>query len=253
VDLIARAMLALFEAPPAGAAVGFALYDDQLRYVAVSDSLAAVHGHPPADSVGRAVRDVVPELADELEPVLREVLDTGAPRLGVEVGGRGADGRTWLGSYYPLRDGGKAAIGAIAVEITDRKRAEQALRESGERLAEAQRLARMGAWTWHVQERRAEWAGELFSVFGMSGPEAPTLQTWQERLIPEDRDELLSRLLLSIRTGASFDLHFRFRRPDGIITHVRGAGDAVRGIGGRVVALRGFAQDVTEQRRAEAQ
>src|SRR5215210_207628 len=145
-------MLALFEAPHAGAAVGFALLDHDLRYVAVSESLAPVHGGSAAASIGRRLRDVLPALADEVEPVLRDVLATGEPQLGIEIGG---GGRTWLCSYYPLRDAGAAAVGAITVEITDRKRAELALRESGERLAEAQRLAHMGAWTWNLSDGRS--------------------------------------------------------------------------------------------------
>jgi hypothetical protein len=58
VDRVARAMIALFDAPAAGAAVGFALYDERLRYIALSESLASVHGNPVEDSLGRTVRDV---------------------------------------------------------------------------------------------------------------------------------------------------------------------------------------------------
>jgi len=246
-------MLALFEAPAAGAGVGFAMYDERLRYVALSDSLAAVHGHPAEESLGRSVREMVPDLADDLEPILLDVLETGRPRVGVEYGAGGGGDRVWLGHFYPLQDGGAAAIGAIVVDITDRKRAELALQESRAQLAEAQQLARVGAWTWQVQEMRAEWSAELHRLFGMPGPDAPTLEEWRELIVPEDRDALLERLLHSIRTGEPFDVHFRFRRPSGIIVHVRAAGDAVPGDDGRVATLRGFAQDVTETRRAEAQ
>ena len=239
-------MLALFDAPAAGAAVGFAMWDERLRYVALSDSLAAVHGHPADESLGRPPRDVVPALAEELEPILRDVLESGEPRLDIELGGHAGESRTWLGSYYPLRDAGSAVVGGIVVEITDRKRAELALRE-------AHGLARMGGWTWYVRERRADWSDELFRVFGMPGPDAPTLEEWSGLLVPEDRDDLLRQLLHSIRTGDPFDVHFRFRRPSGIVRHIRAAGDAPRGPDGDVTALHGFAQDVTEARRAEAQ
>lgn len=183
-ERIARAMVALFEAPPPGAAVGFAVLDCDLRYIAVSPSLAPVHGGSTEASVGRPLRDVLPMLADEIEPVLRDVLATGEPRLGMEVGG---GGRTWLCSYYPLCDAGDAAVGAITVEITDRKRAELALRESGERLVEAQRLARMGAWTWHADGSRTEWSEALFGVYGFPPPEPPPNEEWLRRVVDDDR------------------------------------------------------------------
>jgi PAS domain S-box-containing protein len=250
VDRIARAMHALFDAPEAGAAVGFAMYDEQLRYVAVSESVAAVHGHPAEESVGRTVREVMPDIADELEPILHQVLETGEPRLEVEVGAAGRGDRVWLGNYYPLRDGGAAVLGAIVVEITDRKRAEHALREAGERLARAQRLARMGAWTLHVDDERAEWSEELFEIYGVAGPEAPGLDRWLPMVVPDDRDALSAAMAQAIEKGAPFDRHFRFRRPSGVLVHIRTAGTAVRDASGRVVALKGFAQDVTELRRA---
>ncbi len=246
-------MLSLFEAPPAGAAVGFALYDDQLRYVAVSDSLAAVHGHAAEESVGRSVREVLPEFADELEPVLREVLATGEPRLGVEVGGRGPGGRTWLGSYYPLRGGGAAVIGAIAVEITERKRADQALRESGEQLVVAQRLARMGAWTWHLDDGRTEWSEELFRVYGFAPPDPPPRADWLGRVVEEDRPRFEAAMARVLGEGERLDVDFRYRRPDGTVIHIRTAGTASRDASGRVALVKGFAQDVTDLRRSSEQ
>jgi PAS domain S-box-containing protein len=253
VNRIARAMLALLEAIPSGAEVGFAAYDDQLRYVLASESLAPVHGNDPAESVGRTVRDVVPQLADELEPVLRAVLATGEPRLGVEIGAASAGGRLWLGNYYPLRDAGAAAVGAIAVEITDRKRAEEALRESSERLVEAQRLARMGGWTWRVGEPRPDASTAMLDVFGFTGSALPSVGDWGGMVVPEDRQHVDAAMERSRTEGVPFDLHYRFRRPDGRLIHVRSAGDAVKDAAGNVTMLKGFAQDVTGLRRGAEQ
>jgi PAS domain S-box-containing protein len=253
VDRIARAMLALFEAPPAGTEVGLALLDAELRYIAVSNSLAGVHGSPVEESIGRSVREVLPALADELEPVLHEVLATGEPRLALEIGGGNAEARTWLCSYYPLRDGGAAALGAITVEITDRKRAELALRESSERLVDAQRLAHMGAWTHHLGEDRSEWSDELFTVYGFQGPEPPAQEEWLQRVVAADRDRFADAVVRSFRHGDPLDVGFRYRRPNGRIVHIRTAGTPLRDERGQVTTVKGFAQDVTELRRSEEQ
>ena len=156
-------------------------------------------------------------------------------------------------SYYPLRDGGAAALGAITVEITDRKRAELALRESGERLAQAQRLARMGAWTYHIDEGRIEWSDELFAVYGFAGPEPPTREEWAERVVEEDRLRFSEAIERSFRDADPLDVHFRYRRPNGRVVHIRTAATPARDASGRVTTVKGFAQDVTELRRSEEQ
>jgi signal transduction histidine kinase len=185
--------------------------------------------------------------------VLREVLATGEPKLSVEIGGPNAEGRTWLCSYYPLRDAGAAALGAITVEITDRKRAELALRESSERLVDAQRLARMGAWTFPAGDDKPTWADELFRIYGFPPPEPPSVDEWISRVVPEDRRRLGEAMVRSRGEGVPFDVQFRFRRPDGRVIHLRTAGTPVHGADGRVALLKGFAQDVTELRRSEEQ
>jgi PAS domain S-box-containing protein len=215
----------------------------------------------------------------------RKVAAQGAQLILRDVGAAGADGLTPFGAvgrpsaslmFVPVRHGERVAgilsiqsytpraydAGDLAVLQTladhcgsalERLRIEEALRESRAQLVEAHRLARMGVWTWHMRERRADWSDELFRVFGMAGPDAPTLEQWRTLVVPEDRDALIERLLEAMRADEPFHVHFRFRRPNGIVAHIRAAGDSVRGEDGRIAAVRGFAQDVTEVRRAEAQ
>ena len=77
------------------APVGLCYVDRELRYVRINERLAAINGAPASAHLGRTMRDVIPELADTVEPIYRRVIDTGEPELGVEI--RGSTG-TWLGS-----------------------------------------------------------------------------------------------------------------------------------------------------------
>lgn len=112
------------------APVGFAYVDAQLRYVRVNDALAALAGHSPTEIIGRSVSEVLPELP-QVEHTLRRVIATGEPVTDIETSGEagGEPGveRHWIQSYYPVRghQGDVVGVGAVVVEITDRKRAEK--------------------------------------------------------------------------------------------------------------------------------
>jgi PAS domain S-box-containing protein len=125
---------ALFSAAP----VGLAFLDRDLRYVRTNDTFAAILGLPREVHIGRAPRDLIPGLAPQLEPRLRKVIETGAPSVAREVSGEtpAVPGvrRHWIASNYPVRSprGETIGVGSVVLEITDRKRAEDAQRFSVE-------------------------------------------------------------------------------------------------------------------------
>ncbi len=113
--------------------VGISLLDTELRFQHVNAHLAAMNGLPIAAHLGRPIGAVLPAIAAELEAIYRQVLTTGEPLLGIEVVGEtpAAPGepRTWQASYFPVRSATGALLGAGAVisDITEQRRAEQAL------------------------------------------------------------------------------------------------------------------------------
>jgi PAS domain S-box-containing protein len=117
------------------APLGLALINRDLRWVRINTRLADIDGLPVATYLGRSLREVLPDLADTLEPLCRRVLETGEPVLEVEVHGStprepGVE-RDWRASYVPVRgpDGAVLGIGCVVEEITERKRLEQLKRE----------------------------------------------------------------------------------------------------------------------------
>ena len=125
-----------------GATAGLALLDKDLRYVQINDTLAEMNGMPAQDHLGRTIREVIPRLAPMVEPLFRKVLATGAPVRNVEVADptRKDPGvpRHWVESFFPIlgADGTPEAVGAIVVEITERKKVEQQLLEYQDKLRE---------------------------------------------------------------------------------------------------------------------
>ena len=122
----------------ATAPVGLFFYDTDLRYVRVNPLMAELNGLPAELHVGRTLRDLLtPELANLVEPQVRQVLDTGRPLLNCEVHGATAprvseQQRHWLVSYHPVQagDGTIRGVHGAVQEITEHKQAEQRLRQN---------------------------------------------------------------------------------------------------------------------------
>ncbi len=121
----------LFETAP----VGLGFLDPDLRFVRVNRTLAALNRLPVTEHIGRAWLDVWPQIPGEMEAALLSVIDTGKPIVNLEIEGfADAEKRVplnWNVSCYPIQLGSETAgVGAVCEEVTERKRREEALRQS---------------------------------------------------------------------------------------------------------------------------
>lgn len=139
---------------------------------------------------------------------------------------------------------------SLRTEAREHVRLAAALAESEAQLVEAQRVARVGSWSWDVESGRMQWSDELRRLLeARQLPREPTVMHLLEAVHPEDRPGLQADLREALGGGAP--LQAEFRSPAGEagqrILHLRGE---VRRAGGRLGAF-GTVQDVTERRRAE--
>jgi PAS domain S-box-containing protein len=109
---------------------GVAIIDQDLKYVFCNAGLAAMNGSDPSSFIGKTVREIVPAIADVLEPAILEVLKTGQPIQNLEVEGFGPDrGRTWLEHLQPIFDQSTVIRVAVMIEeITSRRHSEDRYR-----------------------------------------------------------------------------------------------------------------------------
>jgi PAS domain S-box-containing protein len=128
------------------APIGLAFLSPDCRYLQINQRLTEICGISVEDHLGRTVRDCVPALADAVEGIVRSIMDTGEPVIGIEVAGQRADQvdeRFWITYWHPLRSPSGEIIGinVAAEEITERKRAEAALQASERELRSARDAA----------------------------------------------------------------------------------------------------------------
>lgn len=123
------------------APVGMGIVDNQMRFLQVNQALAEMDGLSVEEHIGNKIREVLPDLAPSIEPIYQQILSTGEAFLNVEESGETPNKtgrmRHWIASRFPIpnSDGKAIAVGVVVNEITDRKQAEQALREREEFLA----------------------------------------------------------------------------------------------------------------------
>jgi PAS domain S-box-containing protein len=133
------------------APIGLACLSPDCRYLQINQRLTEICGISVEDHLGRFVRDCVPALADSVEAIVRSIMETGEPVIGVEVAGQRADQveeRHWVTYWHPLHapSGEIVAVNVAAEEITERKRAEREVRDARDAAEAALR---------HLQETQA--------------------------------------------------------------------------------------------------
>jgi len=137
-------------------------------------------------------------------------------------------------------------------DITDRKRAEEALRESEEQLHLALESASMGAWEYELQTGTVKWSNSLELIHGLEpGSFGGTIEDYQRDIHPEDRQYVLESLGRTVAAGNEHEIEYRIVRPDGTVRWVEGKGQVIRDNSGNAIRMIGVCMDITERKQSE--
>ncbi len=138
-------------------------------------------------------------------------------------------------------------------ELAERKRTEEVLRSSEERLRLGLQAARMGTWDWDIAENRIIWSANMESMFGLAPGEFDgSYGQFVSRLHPDDRDRVLEAINAAMTHGANYDIEFRVLYPDGTIRWALSQGKVFYDASGQPIRMSGVDLDITDRKQNEA-
>jgi PAS domain S-box-containing protein len=200
-------------------------------------------------------KSIHPEDLERISEKWRASLASGEPLVN-ESRLRRADGeyRWQLLRKVPLRDmqGNIVKWYGSVVDIEDRKRAEEERRRGETYLAMAQRMARMGVWSWNPSSGDMFGSEEFYRIFAISPAKAKlTREVFLQRIHPEDLPRYESGVNAAVAERRNWELDYRIVLPDGSLKYLHAIGKPVFDKSGDTLEFVGTTLDITERKRAE--
>ena len=228
------------------------------RFTLVNAAMARLLGSDdPSQVVGKTEFDFSGR--EHAEPACRDEQDLMACRAAAvtkEEKETWPDGReTWaFTTRLPLREPGGKIIGTFGIsrDITERRRAEQAFRESEARLTLVLESLNLGTWDLDLATDRAQCSPKLLQLYGRPGEGLDGAQ-WLSCIHPDDRQSVRLDLDESVRQGKPFTRRFRVVWPDGTVHWLHSVSRVICDAGKKPVRVIGMDFDITELARSEDQ
>jgi PAS domain S-box-containing protein len=158
-------------------------------------------------------------------------------------------------SAAPIRDAAGKTVGVVLVfhDVTEKRRAIEALAESEARFRHAEQVANVGHWEWEISTGAVHWSDQVFRQVGEEPASfAPTYDDLLRRIHSDDRAVFTTIVERALADHLPYELEFRIVRPDGTIRVLHARGEVICDAEARPQRVIGVSLDITERQRAEA-
>jgi PAS domain S-box-containing protein len=229
--------------------------DDELW---VTEKWRRLFGFAKSEPVtfGQLAKRVHPEDREHMKQRVQRMLEHGG-EYEIDYRITRPDGSIrWIAGYggVELDEHGKPAFArGVSRDITERKIAEEELRETQQRMELAASAAKLGMWMWDIVHDEVWLTDKGRALFGFGASEKLDFDRFRSVLHPEDRESVLWAVENSLRTGAEYECEYRVALPNGQIRWMAGRGHVEFNADGQPARMHGVSLDVTKRKEAEEQ
>ncbi|MBL8027899.1 MAG: PAS domain S-box protein, partial [Fibrobacteres bacterium] len=137
-------------------------------------------------------------------------------------------------------------------DISERKRTEEMLKESSDRLELATASAQLGIWDWDIANNKMLWNDQMFRLYGIAEkPASYGVEIWKSGLHPDDIAYAWEACQAAIQDDKKYDIEFRVKHSSGAVRIIKADGVVLRGNSGQAVRMLGINRDITDHKTLE--
>ncbi|MEB3309132.1 MAG: PAS domain-containing protein [Snowella sp.] len=238
------------------APIGLSVLDRNLRFVRINHRLAEINGFTVEEHIGRNLRELLPNLADTAEQLLRSVLETGQPLLNVEIVGETPSQpgvqRVWLENFLPLKDEDRViGISVVCEEITERKQTEAEIKEFNRRWRSVLDSIQMIVVELN-QEGFVEYINPFFQKIAYFTPEEVIGKHWITHFTPPSIAASLDFIFQEVLTEGSSEHHINaILTKSGEERMIAWRNSVLKNNLGQTIGIIAIGEDITERYHLE--
>ena len=234
---------------------GAAINDLEGNFLYLNKAFANMHGYEPEELIGRNIRIFHTEEQYAAVGSLISQMFEGNDLNSEEVWHVRRDGTVFPAlmnaTLISDKSGKPLFLSASALDITDMKMAEAALKKSEENLNHAQALAKMGSWDFDLLSGEVHWSRNYYNLVGIDPAEPPlSLDKIKKRIHPDDRNLFESKIASIVKDPTFETFDFRFMMDDGTLKWIQ-ADILSKYENGKLTGITGISIDVTERKLAD--